>query len=217
MPEKCPSCHGAGEVRRVTRSFFGQFVSVTTCPQCRGQGRVVRDKCTECRGEGRVSGTTTVNVKIPAGVTSGNYMPVNGAGHAGAHGGPPGDAVVLIEEKSHKIFTRQGDDLICEVPISFSQAALGDEITVPTLNGDQAIKIATGTQSGKIMRLKNKGIPHLRGMGQGDELVRLVVWTPTKLSAEEKQLFAKLAQMTGMKPPKADRSFFEKLRDTLGV
>jgi len=217
MPERCPTCHGAGEIRQVSRSFFGQFVNVSTCPHCKGTGRVVTHPCTECRGEGRVSGTTTVNVKIPAGAGSGNYIPISGAGHAGVHGGPPGDAAVLIEEKPHQIFTRQGDDIVCEIPISISQAALGDEIAVPGLNGDLSVKVPAGTQSGKVVRLKNKGIPHLRGLGKGDELVRLVVWIPTKLSAEEKRLFKTLATMSGTQPPKADRSFFEKLRETLGM
>jgi molecular chaperone DnaJ len=216
-PEKCPTCHGAGEVRRVTRSFFGQFVNISTCPHCRGQGRVIGNPCETCGGEGRVEGATTVNVKIPPGVTSGNYIPVPGAGHSGTHGGPDGDAVVLIEEKPHKVFTRHGDDILCEVPISFSQAALGGEVFVPTLNGDQTIQVPGGTQSGKIIRLKNKGVPHLRAYGQGDQLVRLVVWTPTRLSAEERQLFEKLASMSGTRPPKADKNFFEKLRETLGV
>jgi molecular chaperone DnaJ len=216
-PERCPTCHGTGEVRQVSRSFFGQFVNVSPCRQCRGTGQMITNPCSECRGEGRVHGATTLNVKIPAGATNGNYIPVSGAGHAGTHGGPPGDAAVLIEEKPHKIFTRDGDDLICEVPISVCQAALGDEITVPTLNGDHTIKVPAGTQSGKVIRLKNKGIPHLQGFGKGDELVRLVVWVPTKLSAEEKKLFQQLAAMRGTKPPKADKSFFEKLRQTLGV
>ena len=216
-PEKCPACHGAGEIRRVTRSFFGQFVNISPCPHCGGQGRIVGHPCSTCQGEGRVEGTTTVSVKIPAGVTSGNYISVPGAGHAGAHGGPAGDAIVLIEEKPHKVFTRQGDDVLCEIPISFSQAALGETITVPTLNGDQAVEVPAGAQSGKIVRLKNKGVPHLRGYGQGDQLVRFVVWTPTKLSLVERQLFEKLAAMSGTHPPKADKSFFEKLRETLGV
>lgn len=216
-PERCPACHGAGEVRQVSRSFFGQFINVSTCPRCGGTGQIITHPCTVCKGEGRVHGATTINVKIPAGATNGNYIPVSGAGHAGNHGGPPGDAAVLIEEKPHDIFTRDGDHLICEVPISVCQAALGDEITVPTLNGDHKIKVPAGTQSGKVIRLKNKGIPHLQGFGKGDELVRLVVWVPTKLSAEEKQLFKKLATMHGTKPPKADKSFFEKLRQTLGV
>jgi len=216
-PAKCPTCHGAGEVRQVSRSFFGQFVNISTCPQCRGTGRHISTPCTECKGEGLVSGTTTLNVKIPAGVTSGNYIPVSGAGHAGPNGGPPGEAIVLIEEKSHEIFTRHGDDLICEIPISFSQAALGDQITVPTLSANHTIKIPAGTQSGKIIRLRNKGIPHLRGLGRGDQLVHLVVWTPTKLSSEEKKFFEKLARMSSTQPPKGDKSFFKKLRETLGV
>lgn len=215
--QKCPTCHGAGEIRQVSRSLFGQFVNIVACPQCKGEGSIVTHPCGACRGEGRVSGVSTVNVKIPAGVSSGNYIPVGSAGHVGSHGGPPGDAIVLIEEKPHKVFTRQGDHLICEIPISFPQAALGDEISVPTLNGDHPIKVPSGTQSGKVVRLRNKGIPHLRGRGRGDLLVRLVVWTPTKLSGEEKKLFAELGQTQGTRPPKTDKSFFEKLRETLGV
>ena len=138
-----------------------------------------------------------------------------GAGNVGPRGGPAGDVIVFIEETEHNIFTRKDDDIICEVPISFSQAALGDEVEVSTLDGRVNLKIPPGTQSGKVFRLKGRGIPHLQGYGKGDELVRIIVWTPTKLSDEEKKLFKRLKEMSGTKPPKGNKSFFDKMRDTL--
>ncbi|MEE9555308.1 MAG: molecular chaperone DnaJ [candidate division Zixibacteria bacterium] len=215
--KSCPTCGGQGQVRKVSRSLFGQFVNIQACPHCSGEGRIVEKACGSCAGQGVVKGQTTVKVKIPAGVSQGNYIAVRGSGNYGPRGGQPGDALVVIREKEHKQFTRRGDDIICEVPLSFSQAALGAEIDVPTLEGDSSLKIPSGTQSGKIFMLRNKGIKHLNGMGKGDELIRVVVWTPSKLSAEEKALFKKMAESRGEKPPAADRSFFEKLRETLGV
>ena len=213
----CPSCHGTGEIRKVSRSFFGQFVSVSTCNHCRGEGRIVDRPCPACEGEGRIKGETVISVKVPAGVKSGNYIPIRGAGNSGPRGGPPGDIIVFIEEMEHKLFWRREDDIICEVPISFSQAALGDELVVPTLDGNQNLKIPPGTQSGKIFRIKGKGIPHLHSHGKGDELVRIVVWTPTHLDSETKRLFEELSKKEKIKPPQADKSFFEKLRETLGM
>ena len=215
--KSCPTCGGQGQVRKVSRSLFGQFVNVQACPHCSGEGRIIERACKTCAGHGLVKGQTTVKVKIPAGVSSGNYISVRGSGNYGPRGGQPGDALVVIREKEHKQFTRRGDDIICEVPLSFSQAALGAEIDVPTLDGDSGLKIPSGTQSGKIFLLRNKGIRHLNGMRKGDQLVRVVVWTPSNLSADEKALFKKLDKSRGDKPPNADRSFFEKLRETLGV
>ena len=208
----CIQCAGAGEVRQVSRSIFGQFVNITTCPRCHGSGQIIENPCASCGGEGRVDGSSTVNVKIPAGVSSGNYITVPGAGHAGPHGGPAGDAIVLIEEAPHEYFERHGDDLLFQMPISFTQAALGDSVIVPTLNGSVKLKIPHGTQSGRLFRLRGKGIPHLRGFGAGDQLVRVIVWTPTDLSSEEKDLFTKLGESKHGKAPKADRSFLDKLR-----
>ena len=198
----CPTCRGSGEIRQVSRSLFGQFVSVSTC--------------TTCGGEGRLRGQSTINVKVPAGVATGNYIPIRGAGDVGPKGGPAGDVYVLIEEEEHSIFTRHENNLICEIPISMIQAALGDEVDVPTLDGRAQIKIPPGTQSGKIFRLKNKGIPHLHAHGKGDELVRVVVWTPTSLSSEDKRLLRELEKSGNLKPPKADKSFFARLRESLG-
>lgn len=212
----CPQCQGAGEVRQVSRSVFGQFVNISTCPRCGGAGQIIEHPCADCRGEGRVDGTSTISVNVPAGVSSGNYITVRGAGHAGPRGGPAGDAIVIIEEVPHEFFERHGDDVLYRQPISFSQAALGDSVIVPTLAGDVKLKIPAGTQSGKLFRLRGKGIPHLRGYGAGDQLVQTVVWVPTNLSTEDKALLEKFAKSTGGQPPKADKSFFDKLRETFG-
>lgn len=210
----CLQCGGAGEVRQVTRSIFGQFVNIATCPRCHGAGEIVEKPCPVCRGEGRIEGTSTISVKIPAGVSAGNYITVAGAGHAGPRGGPSGDAIVMIEETPHEMFERHGDDVLYALPISFTQAALGDSVIVPTLNGSVKLTIPAGTQSGKLLRLRGKGITHLRGFGSGDQLVQIIVWTPTDLSSDEKALLKKLSESRGGQPPKADRSFFDKLRAT---
>jgi molecular chaperone DnaJ len=213
----CPTCGGSGQLRTVSRSIFGQFVNVQTCHSCSGEGRIIEKKCQECGGSGLVKDTSVINVKIPAGVASGNYLNVRGGGDFGLRGGPPGDVIVVIDEKEHQYFTRRGDDVICEVPLSFSQAALGAEIEVPTLESKTTVKVPPGTQSGKVFMLRHKGIAHLNGYGRGDELIRMVVWTPTDLSDEEKEIIQNLANSRGEKPPPADKSFFEKLRRTLGV
>ncbi len=212
----CPTCGGSGQVRSVSRSIFGQFVNIHPCSKCGGEGQIIDKKCTKCSGHGLISGSSTVSVKIPAGVAAGNYLQVKGSGDFGPKGGPPGDVIVVINELEHEHFTRHRDDIICEIPLSFSQAALGAEIEVPTLDGMTSIKIPAGTQSGKIFQLRGKGIPHLNSFGRGDELVRVIVWTPEKLSDDEREIFQKLSKTRGDKPPKTDKSFFEKLRQTLG-
>jgi molecular chaperone DnaJ len=215
--KSCATCGGAGEIRQVSRSFFGQFVNVATCSTCGGSGRVISRPCAECGGEGRVRGTSTISVKIPPGVSDGNYIPIRGKGNVGVRGGSAGDVIVIIVEKEDEYFIRRQDDIICEIPISFSQAALGDEIEVPTLDGHLGVRIPPGTQSGKVFQLKGKGIPHLRGYGAGDELVRIVVWTPTKLNEDAKKLFSRLAQTEGVRPPKPGKSFWGKVKDALGM
>jgi molecular chaperone DnaJ len=212
----CPRCQGAGQIRRVSRSLFGQFVNVTTCDYCNGEGRIIDKPCPECRGDGRTKGESTISVKIPAGVTSGNYIHMRGTGNAGPRGGPAGDVFVLIEEKDHPVFRRRGDDIIHDTMISFTQAALGDEIKIPTLDGDSSLNIPPGTQSGRIFRLRGKGIPHLQGYGKGDELIQVLVWVPSRLSSEEKKLLKELATKENIKPPQGDKSFFDKLKETLG-
>ncbi len=212
----CSQCQGAGEVRQVSRSVFGQFVNISICPRCRGAGEIIENPCAHCRGEGRIEGSSTVSVNVPAGVSSGNYITVRGAGHAGPRGGPAGDAIVVIEETPHDFFERHGDDVLYRQPISFSQAALGDSVVVPTLDGDVKLKVPAGTQSGKLFRLRGKGIPHLRGHGSGDQLVQTVVWVPTNLTSDDKALLEKFAKSTSGQPPKADKSFLDKLRGTFG-
>lgn len=213
----CPTCSGAGEVRQVSRSILGQFINVTTCPQCHGEGEILVKPCPECSGQGRVRGTTMLNVKVPAGVAAGNYIPIHGAGNAAGRGGEPGDVLVVIEEKEHDLFVRHHEHMVYEMPISVAQAALGDQVTVPTLDGTAPLSIPAGTQSDKIFKLSGRGLPRLNGRGRGDLLVKVTVWVPSKLSAEQKALFQKLAQTEGLKPPRTDRSFFDRLRQTLGV
>ncbi|UCC80268.1 MAG: molecular chaperone DnaJ [Candidatus Zixiibacteriota bacterium] len=216
-PSRCPTCAGQGQVRRVSRTLFGQFVNVQTCPNCGGSGDIIEKKCRNCGGSGLEKASTKIKVKIPAGVAAGNYLTVRGSGNFGQQGGPPGDVLVVIDEKEHEYFTRRGDDVIFDLPISISQAVLGAEIDIATLDGSEKLKIPAGTQSGKIFLMKNKGIPHLNSYGRGSQLVRVFVWTPTRLSDEEKDLFKKLAEHQGEKPPEPSKSFLEKLRETLGV
>jgi molecular chaperone DnaJ len=163
-------------------------VNVTPCPACGGEGSVVDSPCKTCGGEGRVERQETISVRIPSGVASGNYIPLRGRGNAGPRGGPPGDLLVLIEEVPHKVFERHGDDILCQVPISFDQATLGDSIEVPSLDGRVKMNVPAGTAPGKVFRLRGKGIPHLRGAMRGDQLVRVQVYVPKKLSREERAL-----------------------------
>ena len=207
----CPVCQGAGQIRH-TQGFF----SVSrTCHQCGGRGQVIEQPCRTCGGEGRVKGSKTIQVKIPPGVASGQYLTVRGEGNIGPYNGPAGDVIVLIEEKKHDLFERHGDDVLYDLPLSFSQLALGDEVEIPTLNGRVKIKIAPGTHSGKIFRLRGKGITHLDGPGTGDQLVRVQAWTPTKLTEAEKKLFRELAKSEALKPPKNDKSFFRKVKEAM--
>lgn len=213
----CPVCQGTGEIRQVSRSFFGQFVNVTECDHCQGEGRIVKDPCPACSGQGRTKDTATISVQIPAGVTSGNFMPLRGQGNAGFRGGPAGDLIVYIEEEEHEQFERHGNDILYELFISFSQAALGDEIEVPTLTGKAKMKVPAGTQSGKIFRLRGKGIPELNGYNMGDQLVRVTVWTPTNITEKQRYIFQELEKYENTAAPKGGRNFFKKVKDTFGV
>jgi molecular chaperone DnaJ len=199
--ETCKTCRGTGELRQISRSLLGQFVNIQTCPACRGEGSLISDPCLECDGEGVTEGGKNVEVKIPAGVATGNYIRLDGQGDAGSRGGPPGDLIILIEEIEDEIFERHGYDITCDLPVSFSQLAMGHRIEIPTLEGTAAIKIPPGTQSHKILRLKGKGIPHLNSYGRGDQLVRLVAWTPQNLGKEERAAFEELERKIREKPP----------------
>jgi len=212
----CPNCQGSGQVRNVQRSIFGQFVSVAPCQRCGGTGQVVQDQCDTCHGEGRVTRERKIKVKIPAGVNSGNYLTLRGQGNAGLRGGPPGDLIVLIEVEEHESFERHGDDVLFDLPISFSQAALGAEVEIPTLEGKARISIPHGTQTGKILRMRGKGLPHLNGSGRGDQLVRITVWTPGSLSAKERELFQELSRIESQSPPSAGRGFWNRMKEAFG-
>lgn len=215
----CPTCNGRGEIWQVSRSVFGQFVNITMCNTCGGEGRIIKDKCSTCSGEGRVQGETTIKVNIPAGVSEGNYISLRGQGNIGQRGGPPGDLLVVCEEEPHKLFTRNGDDVILDVLVSFPEAALGTEMTIPTLTGKAKLKIESGTQSGKILRMRDKGIQHLNSHGRGDQLVRVNVWVPKDLSSKDKEILKGLTDREAFKPKEGDRSamseksFFAKMKD----
>lgn len=214
-PANCPACNGTGEIRQVSRTILGQFINVTTCAQCSGEGKIIKDRCSACAGEGRIKGENTISVNIPAGVASGNYITLRNEGHVGPRGGPTGNAIIVIEEKEHAYFERHGDDILYDLYLSFSQVALGDDIEVPTLKGKAKLAVSSGTQSGKILRMRGKGIRHLNAHGVGDQLVRVIVWTPAKLSEKEKNIFRELGEMENIRPPKGDKSFFKKVKDAL--
>jgi molecular chaperone DnaJ len=209
----CPNCRGTGQVR--TQQGF--FSISTTCAQCRGEGSIISDPCTKCQGQGRVRKLQSLSVRIPPGVDNGSRLKLRGEGEAGFGGGPSGDLYVVIHVREHAIFARQDNDVIVEVPISFPQAALGAEIEVPTLDGKVKFKIPSGTQSGKVFRLKGKGFSDLHGYGRGDELVKIMVETPKRLSARQRELLEEFAKISGedVNHPMA-KGFVDKLREMFG-
>jgi molecular chaperone DnaJ len=211
----CSTCHGTGQVRHQQSSFLGTIVSFGGCAACGGEGRIIAEHCPECKGQGRVSVEETVDVKIPAGISSDNYMPISGKGNDGLRGGPAGSLLVHIEEEEHAIFERSGDDIVCNVPISFTLAALGGRLDVPTLDGPHAVTIPAGTQSQKVFTLKGKGLGRLNGRGKGDELVRVIVWVPTKVSREERDLLEKLSGSLGKEALEPGKGFIKKLTKLL--
>lgn len=189
----CPVCHGTGEIReRVGSAFFGQMVNIRPCYQCQGEGVVIQNKCHKCNGEGRVKSEKTITIDVPAGVANGNYMTMRGEGNIGLRGGSRGDLIVIFEEIPHKIFYRHGQDIFIQAEISWPMAVMGGEIEVPTLAGRVNLKIPAGIQSGKVLRLRGKGLPSLRSSGYGDELIRVQIFTPEKLSKIEKDLVEQL-------------------------
>src|SRR5512147_2074933 len=196
-PLRCSTCNGTGEVRRVQQSILGSFVNVTTCPTCRGEGETISLPCTQCRGQRKTRAVPKLNVKVPPGVDTGTQIRLTGEGELGEYGGPVGNLYVVLEVKPHAFFRRREDDVVLEVQINVAQAALGDEIIVPTLDGDEKIAIPGGTQTGRVIPVRGKGIPHLRRQGRGDELVVVQVTVPTQLTVEQRELFAELAKTLG--------------------
>ena len=219
-PVTCESCQGTGQIRRVQRSVFGQFVSASVCPTCGGEGKVIRNPCKKCHGDGRERSERTLEVEIPAGVSSDNYLTLRGMGNAGPRGGPRGDVLVVIEVEDDARFVRDGSDLFYDLPVSFSQAALGQEVDVPTVYGEEKIRIPAGAQGGDVLTLRGKGLPHLGGGGRGDQHVRIHVWTPTELSPEVQDLFRRLAELEGPAPERAghgQKGFWERVKDAFAA
>lgn len=214
----CPVCKGSGEIRQVSRSVFGQFVNISTCNNCNGEGRVIQQPCLACKGDGRVQGDSTTSVNVPAGAGEGHYLTLRGEGNAGLRGGPAGDLIVVLEEEPHTVFTRNGDDIVLDLLISFPEAALGADVEVPTLSGRARLKIDAGTQSGRILRMREKGIPHLNSYSRGDQLVRVNVWIPTKLTQQERTLLKQLTESGNINPKEgdksanSDKSFFDRVK-----
>ena len=211
--ETCAKCNGSGEIRFKQNTPFGQMVKSTTCDRCNGTGKFVNNPCSDCGGKGRVRRRKQVTVDVPAGVENGSRLRMAGEGQAGKNGGPAGDLYIIINVNDHKLFERQGNNVICEFPISFIQAALGDEVKVPTLDGKVKFKIPEGTQPGETFRLKDKGIPHLKRRGRGDQLIKVKVVIPEKLDNEQKELLEKLAEMSGEEINPEQKNFFAKIKD----
>lgn len=215
-PNTCPQCNGQGEVRQVHQTLLGSMVQVVTCQRCNGRGEVIETPCPTCNGRGLERKTVTKMVTIPAGVSSGVQIRLAGEGQPGINGGPHGNFYLEIDVQNHPYFRRQGDDILLDLDINITQAVLGDEIRVPTLNGDVDLRIPSGTQPGKIFRLREHGIPHLRGSGKGDQLVTVSVQIPNRLTAEQRELFEKLAGTMDPDIKIQEQSFFDKLREVFG-
>jgi molecular chaperone DnaJ len=206
QPNRCPECNGSGQVRRVQQSIFGRFTNITTCGRCKGEGTIITEPCSQCRGSGRERFTRNIKIKVPAGVDNGAQMCLRSEGDSGTRGGQPGSLYVILSVQPHPSFLRNGDDIIYELPVNFAQAALGDEVELPTLNGKTKLKIPAGSQAGRIFRIKGQGIPHLNKGGRGDELVVLVVITPESLNDKQRKLLKELADsLTSGNMPSADK------------
>lgn len=212
----CPTCHGAGHVRRVTNTILGQMQTTSTCPTCNGEGKVVTAPCTKCKGDGRMFGEETVEVDIPAGVGEGMQLSLAGKGNSGERGGPPGDLLIVIEEERHDELVRDGNNVIHDLHISFIDAALGTKVEVPTVDGKAKINIPPGTQAGKVFKLKGKGIPNINNSYDiGDQVVYVYVWTPKELSKDEEKMLEKLRESPNFQPQpdKKESGFFSWVKD----
>lgn len=213
--QTCKTCGGSGAVRRVTNTILGQMQTSSTCPTCGGEGVQVTSKCTGCQGDGVVRGEETISINIPAGVSEGMQLSMSGKGNAAPRGGVPGDLIILIEETLHETLKREGNNIVYDLHISFVDAALGSSVEVPTIDGKAKIKIEPGTQGGRILRLKGKGVPEVNSYHRGDQLIYVNIWTPKALSAEERNILEKLHTSPNFKPQpgKNERSFFERMKE----
>jgi len=214
--QRCATCGGSGEVRRAQRSFFGQFVSVAPCPTCAGEGTVIAAPCKKCRGEGRVRGDHSFPVQIPAGVATGQYMTLRGMGNAGPRGGPRGDVLVVFEVADDPRFERDGEDLYCEVLVSYPQLVLGADVEVPAVTTTVSLRVPAGTQSGQVFNVRGRGLPRVNASGVGDLHVRVQLWTPDSVTREEEALLRKLAE-THTAPQSREKGFWTRMKEALGA
>ncbi len=213
--ETCRTCGGAGVVRQVRSTFIGQMATTATCPTCSGTGTQIKATCSNCKGDGRVYGEDTIEVNIPAGVEEGMQLSMRGKGNAGRRGGPPGDLLINIQERPHEELQRDGQKLIYDLYLNFADAALGTSVEVPTIGGKVKIRVPAGTQSGKIFRLRGKGLPALQSHAKGDQLIHVNLWTPKKLTREETELLERMRDMENFAPKleKGDKGFFERMKE----
>ena len=216
-PSRCSTCGGNGEVRRSQQTIFGSMVQVTTCPACNGKGEVIVNPCSTCSGRGQVRNSRNKVVTIPAGVDTGTQIRLAGEGQPGVNGGPAGNLYLVIQVQSHKYFRRRDNDILLDLNINIAQATLGDEVDVPTVDGDSLLKIPAGTQPGKVIRMRGKGVPHLRSNGRGDQMVIVNISIPTTVSNEQRELFEQLGKSLGTEVIPQERGFIDKLRDVLGA
>lgn len=214
--EICPICHGTGQEQYTRSTAFGRFVSVRTCNSCKGTGKIIKKPCNTCNGKGRIQKEKKIHVKIPAGVDTGSRLRMTGEGQAGEMGGSYGDLFIFIYVKPHEVFERRGDDIICEIPISFVQASLGDEINVPTLEGKAKLKIPAGTQPGTQFRMKGVGVTRLKGYGRGDLHIKVNVTIPQKMSPKQKSLLKQFAEISGDEIKEQPKNIFDKMKDAFG-
>jgi molecular chaperone DnaJ len=215
-PSRCSTCGGNGEVRRSQQTIFGSMVQVTTCPACNGKGEVNVSPCPTCSGSSQVRRSRKKVITVPAGVDTGTQIRLAGEGQPGANGGPPGNLYLVIQVQPHRYFRRRNDDILLDLNINIAQATLGDEVDVPTVDGEALLKIPEGTQPGKVIRMRGKGIPHLRSNGRGDQLVIVNVSIPTSVNPEQREIFETLGKSLGTEVIPQERGFFDKLRDVLG-
>ncbi len=215
-PKTCPECQGRGEVRQTRQTLLGSMVQVTTCPVCQGRGKIIESHCPTCSGRGKVRKTRRKKVSIPAGVDDGTRIRLGGEGQPGENNGPPGDLYLLVRVQPHKYFRRRDNDILLDLNVNVAQATLGAEVLVPTVDGEVKLKIPAGTQPGKIIRMRGKGVPHLRSNSRGDQLVIVNITIPKKLDVEERELFEKLAEKMDGKVLPQERGFLDKLKHVLG-
>ena len=217
QPKTCTTCNGTGQVQYRQSTPFGQFVNIKPCDNCHGEGRIISNPCSSCQGSGKSKKTRKIKINVPAGIDNEQIISLRGEGEPGIKGGPSGDLYIVINVKPHLIFKREGYHVICDIPITFTQAALGAEIEVPTLDGKIKYNIPEGTQTGTIFKLKNKGIQNLRGHGRGDQLFQVNIEVPKALNEKQKDMLKQFAEITGEEAHTLRKSFFDKMKDALGM